>query len=118
MMTKRLWKQRINKYEWCTKFITKTGNATPKSGALAVGVMILVKLGNIYMPVKISEVIVGGVYATTNNQERRVTKIADGNVFYESRGGNVKNDWAPGHTLASPPSIEDFSDACDKVISS
>ena len=69
------------------------------------------------MAIDISEIVVGGIYATANNQERRVTKIENGKVFYESRGGNVKNDWAPGHTLASPPSIENFAEACEKVIS-
>ena len=69
------------------------------------------------MSIDISEVVVGGVYSTANNQERRVTKIEDGKVFYDSRGGNVKSDWSPGHTLAKPPSIENFADACDKVIS-
>jgi hypothetical protein len=68
------------------------------------------------MPIKISDIVVGGVYATTSNQERRVTAIEDDKVFYESRGGNVKNEWGPGHTLASPPSVEKFAEACDSVI--
>lgn len=68
------------------------------------------------MPIDISDVVVGGVYSTANNQERRVTKIDNGKVFYESRGGNVQNEWSPGHTLASPPSIENFAEACDNVI--
>ena len=69
------------------------------------------------MAIDISDVVVGGVYSTANNQERRVSRIENGNVFYESRGGNVKNDWSPGHTLANPPSIANFADACDNVIS-
>lgn len=70
------------------------------------------------MPIQISDVVVGGIYATANNQERRVSRIDQGKVFYESRGGNENNEWAPGHTLASPPSIESFADACDRIISS
>lgn len=69
------------------------------------------------MPIDISDVVVGGVYSTANNQERRVTQIVNDEVFYESRGGNVQNDWAQGHTLASPPSLESFAAACDNVIS-
>lgn len=69
------------------------------------------------MPIDTSEVVVGGVYSTADNQERLVSRIENGKVFYESRGGNVKNDWSPGHTLANPPSIENFAAACDNVIS-
>jgi len=69
------------------------------------------------MPILKSEVVVGGVYATDNNQERRVTKIENGKVYYESRGGNVNSAWSPGHPLANPPSIETFAAACSRVIS-
>ncbi len=69
------------------------------------------------MAIKVSEVVVGGIYVTANNQERRVNQIEKGNVFYEARGGNAGNDWGPGHTLAAPPSIENFADACEKTIS-
>ncbi|MGH8612419.1 MAG: hypothetical protein ACREYF_10355 [Gammaproteobacteria bacterium] len=69
------------------------------------------------MPIPTSEVVVGGVYATSNNQERRITKIEAGKGHYESRGGNVKNDWSYGHAKASPLSLESFAEACDKVIS-
>jgi len=69
------------------------------------------------MAIQTSDVVVGGIYATENNQERRVNKIESEKVYYESRGGNVKNEWSPGHTLASPPSIENFADACSRVIS-
>ena len=69
------------------------------------------------MPIPVSEVVVGGIYATANNQERRVTRIENRKVIYESRGGNVKNDWGPGSTLANPPSLEIFAEACDRVIS-
>lgn len=67
------------------------------------------------MSIDISEVVVGGVYSTANNQERRITKIVGGNVYYKSRGGNANNDWSPGHTLANPPSIASFAEACDQI---
>lgn len=60
------------------------------------------------MPIPLSDVVVGGIYATAANQERRVTRIVDGLVHYESRGGNVKGDWSFGHTLANPPTVESF----------
>jgi len=60
------------------------------------------------MSILISEVLVGGICKTTNNQERKVTKIENGKVYYDSRGGNVKNEWSGGHTLATPPTIEKF----------
>lgn len=69
------------------------------------------------MSILLSDVVVNGVYATEGNQERRVLKVVGGKVFYESRGGNVKNEWAPGHTLANPPSIDAFAEACSHVIS-
>lgn len=69
------------------------------------------------MPIPVSEVVTNGVYATENNQERRILKIEGGRVFYESRGGNVQNEWAPGHTLANPPTIDTFAEACLCVIS-
>lgn len=64
-----------------------------------------------------SDVVVGGIYATSSNQHRRVTKIEGGNVHYESRGGNVQNEWSYGHTKAAPPSLEKFAEACSEVIS-
>jgi hypothetical protein len=70
------------------------------------------------MPIPVSEVVVGGIYATERNQERRVSRIENGRVIYESRGGNVQNEWSPGHTLANPPSIENFAAGCSRVISS
>lgn len=32
------------------------------------------------MPIRIVDIVVGGIYATENNQERRVTKIEYGKV--------------------------------------
>jgi hypothetical protein len=69
------------------------------------------------MPISVSEVVVGGIYATESNQERRVIKIENGRVIYESRGGNVKNAWSPGHTIDSPPTVENFTAACSRIIS-
>ena len=69
------------------------------------------------MPIRISEVVVGGTYGTATNQERRVTKIDGGKVHYESRGGNAKGDWIFGHPISSPPSLESFAEACDRVLS-
>ena len=63
------------------------------------------------MSLKITDIVVGGIYKTANNQERKVTDIKDDKVYYESRGGNIKNEWSYGHTLASPPSIENFAEA-------
>lgn len=68
------------------------------------------------MPIPVSEVVVNGIYGTDSNQERRVSKIENGKVFYESRSGNFQSEWLPGHTLANPPSIDTFSEACSRVI--
>lgn len=63
------------------------------------------------MSLKIEDIVVGGVYKTANNQERRVLDIKDGKVYYESRGGNVKNKWEQGHNSTNPPSLEKFAEA-------
>ena len=68
------------------------------------------------MPIPENQVVVGGIYATPNNQERRVTDINNGMVYYEARGGNVQNDWGPAHALANPPALATFAQACDRVI--
>ena len=69
------------------------------------------------MSIKTTEIVVGGIYGTATNQERRVTKIENGKVHYESRGGNVKGDWIYGHPISSPPALDSFAEACDRVIS-
>lgn len=69
------------------------------------------------MAIAASDVVVGGKYRTSNNQERRVTDIINGKVYYDSRGGNVKNQWAPGHSKSNPPTIASFAAACEEVIS-
>lgn len=43
--------------------------------------------------------------------KKEESQIKDGKVCYESRGGNVKNEWSFGHTLATPPSLEKFAEA-------
>jgi hypothetical protein len=69
------------------------------------------------MPISAAEVVVGGIYATATNQHRRVSNIVRGKVYYDTRGGNVMNKWAPGPPKSSSPSVESFAAACDKVIS-
>lgn len=69
------------------------------------------------MPINISDVCVGGIYATPTNQERRVTEIDGNHVHYEARGGNVKSAWGPGATKANPPTLATFAEACSHVVS-
>lgn len=69
------------------------------------------------MPISEGDLVVGGVYATANNQERQALKIEDGKVSYNARGGNVKSDWHLGHAINNPPSIKTFIEAVDHVIS-
>ena len=67
------------------------------------------------MPILETQVVVGRIYATPTNQQRRVTKIKDGKVYYDARGGNVQNDWGPGHIYANPPTLHTFAQACNRV---
>jgi hypothetical protein len=69
------------------------------------------------MPIDISDVKVGGIYATATNQERRVLEITPAGVNYESRSGNHKGAWSYGPTKARPPSLENFAAACDRIVS-
>jgi len=69
------------------------------------------------MPVDQSKIVVGGIYATANNQERKVTKIENGYVHWDSRGGNVINDWSPGTTKARPTPIAKFAEDCNSIVS-
>jgi hypothetical protein len=69
------------------------------------------------MPISAVDVVVGGIYATATNQHRRVVKIVGNKVYYDSRGGNVMSAWGPGHLKSSPPSLESFVAACERVIS-
>lgn len=69
------------------------------------------------MPINESEVKVGGVYVTANNQERKVTDITpDRRVIFDARSGN-SGTWGTGSTLANPPTMEKFVEACDRVVS-
>ena len=69
------------------------------------------------MPINASEVQVGGVYCTSTNQERKVTEItADGRVKYDARSAN-SGTWGPGPNLSNPPTMDTFTEACDRVVS-
>lgn len=69
------------------------------------------------MPIPISDVVVGGCYLAGDGQERRVTKIEDGKVWYESRSHRLKNEWSFGHAKTRPPSLKSFAQACHRVLS-
>lgn len=64
-----------------------------------------------------SDIAVGGHYLAGDDQERRVTKIESGKVWYESRSYRLKNEWSFGHSATIPPSIEKFCEACHQVLS-
>ena len=63
------------------------------------------------------DVVVGGIYATASNQERRVKKIVNGKIEYESRGGNVRSAWGFGSPKSALPTLKKFAEDCDRVIS-
>jgi len=69
------------------------------------------------MPVPQSDVRVGGIYSAGDNQHRRVIKIENGFVSWDSRGGNVLNDWSPGHNLTRPTPLEKFAEDCTGIVS-
>lgn len=65
------------------------------------------------MPIKITEVQVGWIYKTPNNQERAVLGCnSDCKVVYASRGGYVQNEFI--HREAS--TIERFAEACSEKV--
>jgi hypothetical protein len=67
------------------------------------------------MPIPQSDVRVGGIYSAGNNQERRVIKIENGRVYYETRSGKEpKSDWGivGSPTKANPPTLATFAKAC------
>jgi hypothetical protein len=69
------------------------------------------------MAITASDVKVGGVYVTANNQERKVTDITpDGRVVFDARSGN-SGQWGTGSTLANPPTMEKFVEGCERVVS-
>ena len=63
------------------------------------------------MPIAESEVVVGGIYGLSNNQERRVTAIENGKVRFEVRV-DTKSEWHRGSPLANPPKLKTFACAC------
>ena len=67
------------------------------------------------MPINESTVAIGKCYATSTNQHRRVVAIKDGNVTYESWGGNVMNTTEPLQRTTAK--IATFADAVDREIS-
>jgi hypothetical protein len=69
------------------------------------------------MSISIQEVVLEGVYAGPDSQERIVREIVNGKVVYEVRVANSEDSWAPGHALANTPSIEIFAAACTGVTS-
>lgn len=68
------------------------------------------------MPIQVDKVVVGGHYLAGNEQERRVTKIENGKVWYEARSYRSKKEWHPGHAITVPPSIDSFAQSCYEVL--
>ena len=69
------------------------------------------------MPIPLSDIVLDGHYLAGDEQERKVTKIENGKVWYESRSYKLKNDWSFGHPQTMPPSLESFSEACYEILS-
>ncbi len=67
------------------------------------------------MPIAEPDVVVGGLYALSNNQERRVTAIEDGKVRYQVRV-DAKSEWTEGSHAANPPKLKTFAKACSHRI--
>ena len=67
------------------------------------------------MPIAESEVVVGGIYALSNNQERRVTAIENGKVRYDVRA-DPKGAWNRGSPAANPPKLKAFASACSRAV--
>ena len=63
------------------------------------------------MPIAEADVVVGGIYALSNNHERRVTAIENGKVRYEVRV-DAKSPWTEGSHAANPPKLATFARAC------
>jgi hypothetical protein len=66
------------------------------------------------MPIQENSVVVGCCYETSKNQQRRVTQIVDGNVTYESWGGNVQNTKSP--LPRTTVNLKKFAEDVDKAI--
>lgn len=67
------------------------------------------------MPIAESEIVVGGIYALSNNQERRVTAIENGKVRFELRA-SAGGDWQRGSPQANPPKLQTFAKACSYMV--
>lgn len=67
------------------------------------------------MPITESEVVVGGIYALSNNQERRVSVIENGKVRYQVRA-DAKSEWTDGSHVANPPKLKTFAKTCSHRI--
>ena len=67
------------------------------------------------MPIPEFEVVVGGIYALSNNQERRVTAIENGKVRYEVRV-DTKSEWNRGSPVSNPPKLKTFANACSHSV--
>ncbi|MCE7535618.1 hypothetical protein [Aliivibrio fischeri] len=68
------------------------------------------------MTIKKTDVVVDGVYETSTGQQRKVTKIDGDRVHYLSRGKDNSKPWTYGHTLANPPTLDTFVEACSVII--
>ena len=67
------------------------------------------------MPISETDVVVGVLYALSNNQERRVSAIENGKVRYQVRV-DAKSEWTDGSHLANPPKLKTFAKACSHRI--
>jgi len=69
------------------------------------------------MPIDQSKVVIGGVYATASNQERKVVDILPGDlVKFDARSPN-SGKWTPHSVLGKEPSREKFASECERVVS-
>jgi hypothetical protein len=66
------------------------------------------------MPISEADVVVGGLYALSNNQERRVSALDNGKVRYQVRV--AKSEWTEGSHPANPPKLKTFAKACSHRI--
>jgi hypothetical protein len=69
------------------------------------------------MSIPESDIVVGGIYATASNQERRVTAIDNGRVRYDARKGSAQAEWGRGSLRANPPRLATFANACARTVS-
>jgi hypothetical protein len=69
------------------------------------------------MSIPVPEVVLDGVYAAPDRQERIVRDIVNGKVVFDVRDVDGEAPWSPGHSLDDMPLIEDFADECLAVTS-